>query len=225
MCKNPQLTFLIGILGPIFFGSLVLALGFLHPQYNHVVNLVSELGVTGSPFALLINFTGFILFGSLVVIFSINIHRLMAKSTGSVIGPISIAITGMGLIGLGLFPCDPACVNVTFSGFLHTIFNRLAIATAVIAPFLMAERFYHDRKWRNLSKFSISIGIISLFVWLIFFFTPISPFAGFVQKVGILIPLFWMEVVSYNMVKITIPKKYWPSWDAMFWEKSKKKSS
>ncbi|MFX1520836.1 MAG: DUF998 domain-containing protein [Promethearchaeota archaeon] len=51
--RTQKLLALCGIIGPIFYISVVIILGFLWPGYNHVSQLQSELGATGAPNATL----------------------------------------------------------------------------------------------------------------------------------------------------------------------------
>ena len=221
MLKRRGLDFLSGNVGPILFGSLIMVLGFLQPGYSHAVNLVSEMGAGGSPFAPVINLAGFVLFGILVLIFSFSVQRSIPKGKLSFAGTALIAVTGIGLVGLGIFPCDAACDNFTLTGTLHTVFNRIAIGCSVMAPFLMARIFNRDRRWKGLSGFSTGIGMVSFLVWLVFFLVPIEGYAGFIQRLGIFTSLVWMEAVSFRLTRLSVPKKYWPSWGARFWERKR----
>ena len=63
---------LFGIIGPIFFLIVITAIGFLHPNYNHITQYISELGAANAPYSLIMNTIGFPLLGLFIIAFSVK---------------------------------------------------------------------------------------------------------------------------------------------------------
>jgi len=196
-----NLTISTGIVGPIIFVYLFVVLGIYYPDYNHLVQLVSELGVAGTPTAFFFNTVGFMFFGILVMIFAYGIYKEIEDGIGIEIGSILIFLCGLSLFFLGIFPCDVGCVNVTNTGIMHTIFNRIAIFCAISASLVIALRFRQSNRWKRYARFSVMIGIASAIAWFIFFFVPVPGYAGAIQKTAILISLIWVEVISLSLLR------------------------
>lgn len=57
--STQRLLAICGIIGPILYTIVVITLGLLRPSYNHVTQLISELGEAGSPNAIIMNTAGF----------------------------------------------------------------------------------------------------------------------------------------------------------------------
>jgi len=71
--KIKKYLVICGIIGPIMFTIVLITLGFLHPEYNHITQYISELGATNAPYAGIIN-TGLFFVGILIAFFSIGLY-------------------------------------------------------------------------------------------------------------------------------------------------------
>ena len=58
---------LCGAIGPIYFLILIITIGFLHPNYNHITQYISELSAVNAPYAIIMNTIGFPLLGLFVI--------------------------------------------------------------------------------------------------------------------------------------------------------------
>ncbi len=72
MEKTKLLAF-CGIIEPIIYAIVLIVLGFLEPEYNHLTDFMSELGAVGAANALAMNLFGFALLGFLIVFFCFRI--------------------------------------------------------------------------------------------------------------------------------------------------------
>ena len=102
-----------GALAPLLFASIVLVAGSLRPAYSHISQFISELGY--GPNAIVQNLN-FVLTGMLVAAFSYGLHK--GLPAGSRKGPAFLTAFGIGLIGAGVFPGDPANPSVQSLHFL-----------------------------------------------------------------------------------------------------------
>ena len=99
-----------GIIGPILFGVLVIALGYLWTGYNLLTQTISELGATNAPY-MGIHALNFAILGILTTIFVIglNIHNGFFRSTAIVVG-----MYGLGSLLVAFLPCDRLLVPWQF---------------------------------------------------------------------------------------------------------------
>ena len=62
-----------GLFGPLIFVLATLINASLRSDYNHVSQFISELGATNTSYAILMNLSGFLPFGLLMVGFGISL--------------------------------------------------------------------------------------------------------------------------------------------------------
>ncbi len=101
---------------------------FLYPRYSVSMNFISDLGATCrggqcvvvEPSATIFN-TSVIFLGIMLIIGSFYIRKVFAKSYFTVL----IAVTGVGAVGVGVFP--------ETAGVLHTLFSLITFAGAGLA--------------------------------------------------------------------------------------------
>ncbi len=82
-----------GVGGPVLFAAVVLVCAALRPDYSHSMQVMSALGETGGPNALLMNAAGFVPTGLLLMGFAISLSRLVPRT----------ALATAGALFLGLF--------------------------------------------------------------------------------------------------------------------------
>ncbi|TLY02064.1 MAG: DUF998 domain-containing protein [Thaumarchaeota archaeon] len=120
-----------GAIAPLLFASVIVVAGSLRPAYSHISQFMSDLGY--GPNAILQNLN-FILTGMLVAAFSYGLHR---SPPGSRKGPAFVTAFGIGLIGAGVFPGDPAN---PFVQSLHFLFATVLEISGVLAPLFVYAR-------------------------------------------------------------------------------------
>ena len=194
-----------GIIGPILFTFVILALGYLQEDYNHIEQYISELGAIDAPNAIIMNIAGFALLGLFIIIFALGFNKLIYLNNSSIIGKIGIMLiifSGVAFIMVGLFPCDPMCVNLSTVGIIHGRSAFIALYAPVFAPFFI---FYHLIKvniLRNLAIFSLVTGIMSLLFSSIYNFNIFENLTGVLQRAAFGIPLSWIELMSLRLITI-----------------------
>src|SRR3990170_1860649 len=86
-----RLLAICGIIGPIFFTTVVVTLALLRPGYSHLAQAISELGEVGAPNAI-VQDINFIMLGLLTLAFAFGLHRGIGARRGSKIGPALLAV-------------------------------------------------------------------------------------------------------------------------------------
>jgi len=137
----------------LFIGGVLCVLGIiiaeaLYPGYSTSENYISDLGV--GPSSLVFNSSLFLL-GVLALCAAYFIQRAFNFSLFSILA----AITGIGAMGVGLFPEDVEVLHVVFS-FITFLFAGL---TAIMSYKLQKPPF---------SYFSVTLGIVALLALVLF---------------------------------------------------------
>ncbi len=188
-----------GIVGPIAYTIVLIAIGLLRPGYNHLKQSMSELGEVGGPNAIIMNTVGFILLGALMIAFSLGLYRGIKE--GSKIGPASIAMSGAGWIAVGLFHVDPNTVNT--SAMLHVMGAMLVGLGFSVAPFSIARRSRKDDRWVSYRPYSLATGLLTAVLGLIFIFGGIEGWMGALQRTVVGVPLLWIEVMAIRLLRLS----------------------
>lgn len=181
-------AFWSGLLGVSLFVATTVIGDFLHPQYSHVSQFISELYAMDAPNADTIRYIGYIPSGILFVLFSFFAIRQTPKSVGATIGFIGLGLGyGMGTIICGFFTCDAGCnpqfINPSLSQIIHNLIGFLTYLVVPVSLFIIAVS---SRKWKNAVGFS-NTGIVLSFIS--FCFVGVlnadltSPYKGLIQRV------------------------------------------
>ncbi len=138
--------FLIG--GIQWFLGMLVAEGW-YDGYSSRIDYVSDLG-TG-PTAIIYNVSVFIM-GALIVAGTVFLY----KAQGGSLFPALLAISGIGCMGLGLFPANLQP--------MHSIFTLLAI---VFGAFAAIGSYPYQTK--PMSIISVALGLMALILSIVFF--------------------------------------------------------
>ena len=154
-------------MGVIAFLSLTTAEA-LYPGYSTSGNMISDLGATGPPENLVVQpsatifNTAVIVCGALIILAAFFLHR----SFRSWVVTIAAGLSGVGFLGVGIFPADHGNVH---AGFALLTFIVGAVA-AILAYKIEAGPFRY---------FSVVLGVVSLAVLALYFIlgakSPLDP--------------------------------------------------
>ena len=180
---------LILFVGSVQWLMMMIILESFQPDYNSSLHYVSSLGVGTT--AIIYNISIF-LFGLSVVISS----SILYKTLGGKIFPLTLLITGLLVMGVGLFPENVRPI--------HGYVTAFAFLLAVFAPILSFKALKPP-----LSYISIIIGLITLALLIVFFPYLGLPAESTIQILGfakgtlermIIYPLmFWMLSLSISL--------------------------
>jgi len=199
-----------GVIAPILFTSVVLILGFIQPEYNHVTQYMSEFGAVDAPYALIMNTVGVPLLGLLIIAFAFALDRGVNNGKGSKIGPLLIGISGVSFVLCGIFRCDPDCIPISTVGIIHGYMCFIAQFALIFAPFFMFHRLARDDRWRNYHIYSLVIAVIALFMAIVYKFHGSDDLVGIFQRISFGVPLLWVEIMAIKL--FTILKKNVVEW-------------
>jgi len=154
-----------GLIGPLIFVLATLVSASLRSDYNHISQFISELGATDTSHAMLMNLSGFLPFGLLMIGFGVSLFSLLPKGISLRIGSFLIVIFGLGVTLAGLFSCDAGCPDSgSVENTIHNQVSAVAFFSVIIGTGILGFSFRSHANWKS--------------VWLYTFLTFIAS-AGF----------------------------------------------
>ena len=185
-----------GILAPIVFVLALIVFSLLTPNYSNLTNAISELGALGAPYALAWNVVGFILVGVLIVAYAWGLHMGIHPEPGAIIVPLLVGISGIGSIGLGIFPAE-AGFRPSTQTTLHFVMVSVNYLPFILVAFIFAFRLKGDPYWKRWMLFSIVMGVLAIAS----FFIPRTIPAGLSQRIGLGAYFMWVLVMGYALLR------------------------
>jgi hypothetical membrane protein len=180
--------------------TALVCVGSLRPEYSHYRQYISELAARGTPTQHLMQVSGFILPGLMVVAFGLLVG-LSVHTTLAGVGAALLIVSGITRIAAGVFPLDPCCASMATS-FSHRMHNAAGAAyvMAMIATVLVwcavAERTFSTRahwfRWYSLATFAAAI---TLPLWLIRFGSDPAN-VGLFQRASFAVLNLWVLVFA-----------------------------
>ena len=202
-----------GVAGPALFTLVVLVCAALRPNYSHSMQVMSALGETGGPNALLMNAVGFVPTGLLLVAFAFSLSRLVPRTALATAGALLLGLFGLGIVGAGAFSCDPGCSGLGTSreAYLHIVASVLAFPSGVAACAFWGVAFRSLPAWRALSGFSLTSALLAAVLLLTFNATAgSSSFPGVWQRLFLGSLYLWCGVVGCYAFCISAPDRRAP---------------
>ncbi len=105
------------------------------PNYAACHQLISEMGEAGRLYALQLRLV-LVLVGCAVAVQVDTVRRVLPEARLFAFGLASLSL---GLILGGIFPCDPQCKPVSFSGWTHILSSAPGSLFSVLGPFVFAR--------------------------------------------------------------------------------------
>lgn len=189
---------LCGVLGPINFFIITLILGLIYPNYDFIPQYISELGAVGSPVKDPMNIIGLMITGVLLGLFSIPMYKRIGRNLSGKIGTFFLLLSGIGMIGIGIYPCDSYCINYSPAGLMHELTTMFTFACAVISLFFIGHSIKKDKYLKWLSIYFFSAAILTIVFIYAFAFLE-TDYAGLFERIAAFIPLGMVAGLAGNM--------------------------
>ena len=208
---SQQWLAIAGIIAPILYISVVTIMGLLEPGYSHRTMMMSILGGVGGLRGATFNI-GLVLTGTLLIAFAFGLHRGINRGRGKRIGLILLVTAGVGTIGSAYFHCDSGCVNVIrepdFRGQMHMLFAFFTGLSFAVSPIPFFFSLKRDPRWENHSAVTLAAAILAnisgIVFWITMFTTRIPEWEGIIQRLGLLFPLIWVEVMAIQLLRLSM---------------------
>jgi hypothetical membrane protein len=193
-----------GIVAPIFITILIIILGFYHPNYNHIVQYMSELGAINAPYSNIMNF-GFGFFGLLIIFFSYGLFNKFYYGNKEILilfAFILIGISGLSFFLIGFFPCDPNCINFSSTGIIHSYLSDSANYTLILAQIFLIKSFKENNKFKNIYTYTLLSSILVIIFCIIYEINIFQNYIGLIQRISFGIPILWIEIIAIKIYKL-----------------------
>jgi hypothetical membrane protein len=187
---------LCGMLAPIVFALALAVFSLMSPGYSNLTNAVSELGVTGAPYALAWNAIGFVLVGALTIAYGWGLRLDMRPVSGSTIVPLLVAISGLGFAGLGSFYAE-AGFQPSLRTTLHFVMVSVCFLAFILVAFIFPAKMKRNDYWKKWALFSVVMGILAVAS----FFIPKTVPLGLSQRIGMGANFLWLFVTSLALFR------------------------
>ena len=183
------------------FPGVILVAGALQSNYS-LFNAVSGLGAPDAVMPGLLNIAGFGLAGFLMILFVTAVWPVLRADVLGVATAVLLILTGISLIGAGLFHCDPGCpiAGASPRGMAHHLFAVVLLLFAALTPWLTAV--YQSQMGGHGRFVSLSLIVGAVLLGL-FALTPLVlwlGWAGVQQRLFLVIYLGWL--VGYGRITL-----------------------
>jgi hypothetical protein len=197
-----KLAALAGMIGPLLFAGVVLALTLLQYDFMrglgwHPINeptLDWPSGLALGPYGVLMTFT-FIVSGLLMALFALGLDRALAGTIVKRIGTALLLFAGIALMGLA-FTTDPThrTTLATWHGRLHDLSFVVLGAALLPAMLLLGMAFHHNLRWRRLGAYTFATAALS---------APTFILKGIAFYIFLLAVLAWSEVTALRLYRLS----------------------
>ena len=201
LLARPLLWF--GVVGPPLFVLVFLLDGFIHPRYNAVSDLVSELsrGELGW-----LQIANFLVLAVAMLAFAVGVRWGVERGVGSGTGSLLFAVMGTGLIVAGVFVSDAHGNGVlhTRSGSIHEWASLPVFGSLALACFVFAGRF---QGWMR--NYSVASGVLFLvLVVAMVVGENLFNIGGLLQRVALVVGFAWTTVLALMLrAEVAIPEE------------------
>jgi len=195
-----RLASMVAFVGPIYYIVLVTLLGLLWTSYDPIRQTQSELGAVNAPHAPVMNVTGFMALGVIILAFAVTSVITLRGSVWTWLAAVALAAAGTGVIVVGFFPCDAGCVDVTQTGALHSTFSVPGAIGLPVAAMLSAVALRSDGRFGAAwTSGSFVIGALALGSGPVIGAELFPDFDGLLQRAAMWIPLLWMSAMALRL--------------------------
>jgi len=183
-----------GAVGAFLFTATYLIEGVTRPGYDAGPQPMSALSLGPGGWVQQVNF---VVYGVLLVLSAVGWYRFLTPERGAIWFPLLQGISGLCLIGAGVFSMDPfpgyppgaTLAPSTVHGTLHSILAWVLILTLALGCFAFAQyaRLPH---WRGWFVYSLITGMLILIFWGSFVqgasgtVASLVPLAGLVERLS-----------------------------------------
>jgi len=196
-------------IGPIVFFLAIVIFGFLHPNYSHLSQFISELGADNAPNNLFMNYFGIIPFGLSICLFSIA-GTFYSETKIQKLAFIILLLTGVLFVIAGLFNCDEGCVfeNMSQKSIIHNMSAFSAFILSILVQLLIGILVFTKRR-TQLTAYSFLAGIIGIILFFLISKAGIySEFRGLYQRLFLTNFLIWLIISGNLILKTTYNNVY-----------------
>src|SRR5215467_14021021 len=199
------------VAGPVLFTAAWLLAGLVQDDYGPRREDISALAALDAQHAW-ITIAGIVALGLSLVALGLGLAGAIDDGRSATVGAILLVVAGLMFVVAGVARDDcsselQACKKRVDAGDVswhHTVHDNVGIAVflvLVLAPLVLARAFRRDRRWRNLRRYSLVTGALTLVLLLVFGGGSFSGWNGLAERILVTIPLVWIAVLGTRLVR------------------------
>ena len=193
-----------GIIAPIWFITLVVVQGIVHPDYSHIALPISALTAWPSGWIQRLNFY---VTAALMAAFALSLHRTVRPTRFGLVGIVLLLASCAGIFLAGVFPW----INVdgvpteTPQHVIGAILTFFGGSTGLV---VLSRRMAADPRWQDLSRYVLCTGLVMLVLFIVVGFfaieegTPFHAWAGFLQRLLVAIWFAGILVMARRVLRL-----------------------
>jgi len=192
-----------GVAGPVAFFLAVTAGGALRSEYSHVNQYISELGETGGEFAWLMNYFGFMLSATLMLIFVLVFRRKFRRTAATMLGTLLLAVFAVCVFLAGVFSCDMGCPATGRSPEqkLHDSVSVIAFLVFVLAVVFWGSHFLRLAAWKRFGQYSMMTAGVSVILLGAMIQSEVSRSGtGLYQRLFLGVLFLWLGLLAVQLL-------------------------
>lgn len=202
MNKHTHMLSVCGIVAPVSYTIVVVILGFLWSGYSHVTQAISELGGPGAPNAIIMNAAGFALTGILITAFAWGLNLGINEGSSPKTGPALLAVYGIGMLAIAFLPWDQTNL-ASSTTIMHSLVSWTHWIAITFAILVIARMFKNDPQWRSYRVYSLSTGLVTAVLILIYAFVGIEGYDGALQRIIVGAQMLWIEIMAIKLFRLS----------------------
>jgi hypothetical membrane protein len=198
-----------GVAGPVVFAVATLVSAALRPGYSHVTNMISELGATGTPYAALMNYAGFVPAGLMLAALGVALAGVLPRQRLALAGAVLVTLFGAGVASSGVISCDPGCPQSggSFENLVHDRIAPIAFLSHIAGAAILGFCFRRLPAWRHLAAYSlITSGIALLCLVALASSLESRVLTGLWQRLMLASVLLWCAVIGLGAYRGSSPR-------------------
>jgi len=188
-----------GVAGPILFAALVVVSAAFRSDYSHISNFISELGATGTPYASLMNYAGFLPGGLMLAAFGVALAKALPRHRLTMLATILVTLFGAGVAASGVISCDPGCPQTggSLENLIHNRIAPIAFLCLIAGAGILGIHFRSLPAWRPLSVYSLlSSGVALCFLVALASSLDTRELTGLWQRLLLATLFLWCAVIG-----------------------------
>jgi hypothetical protein len=194
-----RLLALGGIAGPILFFAIVIVSAAFRSDYSHITNFISELGATGTLYAGLMNYAGFLPAGLMLAAFGVALAKALPRHRLTILAAILVTLFGVGVAVSGVISCDPGCPQTggSVENLIHNRIAPIAFLCVIAGAGILGIHFRRLAAWRPLSVYSLlSSGVALCFLVALASSLDSRELTGLWQRLLLAALFLWCAVIG-----------------------------
>ena len=202
------------VAGPVLFTAAWLVAGSVQDVYSPRREDISALAALDAQHAWIM-IAGIVALGLSVVALGLGLVGAIDDGRSATVGAILLVVAGLMFVVAGVARDDcsselRACKKRVDAGDVswhHVVHDNVGIAVflvLVVVPLVLARAFRSDGRWRDLRRYSLASGGVTLVLLLVFGGDTFSGWNGLAERILVTIPLVWIAVLGTRLARIAL---------------------